>query len=313
LPRFARNDSFCNIHNRSKRQLRILGSIKKVSNYFITKNFIFKKILLFVLPPYIILCIDLAFFTFSLVFSLFSRLFCVFCYFFVRFVVLYIIFINNSLILRGYFMGSMTFEQAMALFDKKIADDNAKREAADAKFYAVLEADKKKWGEKLKEAEEKERLRDRHWSQMFQTLGSLKRTMGELVELVIMPKVIKQINKYGHQFNIVAPNKHFYRENGQTMAEVDLILENCDEAFILEIKSNFRDGDIKEHVERMETLRKNDDISGMRGRLMYAGIAGVSISPHIRDLAHGHGMYVLTIREEEERIEVEPPEVKKMW
>jgi hypothetical protein len=207
----------------------------------------------------------------------------------------------------------MTFEQAMALFDKKIADDKAEREALDAKFYATLEAERVVRVEREKKWAEKERLRDKHWTQMFQTLGSLKRTMGELVELVLMPKVIMQINKYGHKFNSVAPNKFFYRDNGLMMAEVDLILENSSETLILEIKSNFKENDIKEHVERLETLRKNEEITSMKGKLMYAGIAGISMTSHIRDLAHSQGMYVLTIREEEDRIEVEPPEVKKRW
>ena len=221
-------------------------------------------------------------------------------------------------------MAAMTFEQAMALtreenakYLAKIEADKAEREAsdakykaereaADAKFYAALEADRLKW-------EKKEKQRDKHWNQVFQTLGSVRRTISELIELVIMPKVIKTINKHGHKFSIVSANKYFYRPNGNMMAEVDLMLANCDETFILEIKSSFGESDIEEHRKRLVTLRKHEDITDMKNKVMYAGIAGISITPAIRKLAHSYGMYVLTIREEEERIVVSPPKKKTTW
>jgi hypothetical protein len=235
----------------------------------------------------------------------------------------------------GIFMGAMTLEDAlavidrnnaafraeMALFeksnaealakiDKALAESRAEREASIAQYNASLaafKAERKKSDEERKKADEK-------FDRMHKSLGSFQRNLGEMVEFMLIPKVRQKINRCGHNFNILSPNKQYIdSRNGNILEEVDLLLENCEEALALEIKSNFKVKDVQEHLRLLKFLRKNESTTGMTGRVMYAGIAGITISEAVRKSALASGMYVITIHEEDERVDVIPPDPKGRW
>jgi uncharacterized protein YerC len=196
-------------------------------------------------------------------------------------------------------MGSMTFEEMMAALDKR----NAVWEA----WGAEISRSFTEWKVKSDES-------DRKFNQMMQVVGSFQRNLGDIIEFILIPKIRQKINRYGHDFNVLSPNKQFInKKTGDILKEVDLMLENCEEVLAIEIKSNFKIKDVKEHLRRLRFLRKNEATTGMRGRAMYAGIACITVSESARELALGHGMYVITIHEEDDRVDVIPPKTKGRW
>jgi hypothetical protein len=207
-------------------------------------------------------------------------------------------------------MGSMTFEEAMALLDKRSKAADAKWEAAriasDARFWenqAKIDASLKKVDQSLKQVD-----------QSFKLLGSFQRHLGSMVEFILIPKIRLKINQYGHNFTVMSPNKQFTNpKTGNVAEEIDLLLENCDEALAIEIKSDFKVKDVNEHIRQLKFLRKNESVTGMTRRALYAAIAGITISEAACKSALKHGMYVITIHEDDERVDVVAPENKGKW
>jgi hypothetical protein len=204
----------------------------------------------------------------------------------------------------------MTLEDALAMIDRGNAEWRAKMDRLEAENRAAREAaDAKFWENQAKIDASLKKV-----DQSLQALGSFQRHLGSMVEFILIPKIRLKINRYGHNFTVLSPNKQFTNpKTGNLAEEIDLLLENCDEALAIEIKSDFKVKDVGEHIRQLKFLRKNESVTGMKDRALYAGIAGISVSEAACKSALKHGMYVITIHEDEERVDILPPERKGRW
>jgi hypothetical protein len=83
---------------------------------------------------------------------------------------------------------------------------------------------------------------------------------------------------------------------------------------VVEVKTQVSIRWVDKHLKRLELLRKNEKITGMTGKVMYAAIAGINFDIEARDLALKNGMYIIDIEEERERVKVFPPPGKpRTW
>jgi len=143
-------------------------------------------------------------------------------------------------------------------------------------------------------------------------LGCIGRSMGEIVELVVIPGVRKKMNAYGHCFTRIGPNRIVYKGNGKTLTEIDLMLENGEESMAVEVKTDLSEKWVNWHLERLRLLRKHENITGLKGKVLYGAVAGISIDKEARYLALKNGMYVISIIEDEDRLEVTAPAKGKL-
>jgi hypothetical protein len=76
-------------------------------------------------------------------------------------------------------------------------------------------------------------------------------------------------------------------------AEVDLFLENGDCAIAVEVKAQLKNGDVDDHVKRMDTLRRymNDR---QDARKFYGALAGAIIQKNVKDYALKTGFFVIS-------------------
>jgi hypothetical protein len=142
-------------------------------------------------------------------------------------------------------------------------------------------------------------------------LGYLGRSLGDVVELVVVPGMRKKMNSLGHKFTRIGPNTIFDK-NDKTLTEVDLLLENGEESMAVEIKTDLSVKWVEKHLKRLKLLRKNENITGLKGKVLYAAVAGISIDKDARKLALENGMYVIDLIENEDRLEVTEPEDGKV-
>jgi predicted O-linked N-acetylglucosamine transferase (SPINDLY family) len=84
-------------------------------------------------------------------------------------------------------------------------------------------------------------------------------------------------------------------------------MENGEEAMAVEIKTDLRVKWINDHLKRLKLLRKNEKITGLKGKDLYAAVAGISINKEAREFALKNGMYVINIAEDKEKLEVTAP------
>ena len=138
-------------------------------------------------------------------------------------------------------------------------------------------------------------------------IGYLGGSLGEVVELILVPGICEKMNIYGHNFTKIGPNKIIDRENKRTLTEIDLLLENGEETMAVEIKTDLSVKWVNRHLERLKLLRKHENITGLKGKVLYAAVAGITIDEDAKELALENGMYVIKMVEDKNRLEVAAP------
>jgi flagellar biosynthesis GTPase FlhF len=173
------------------------------------------------------------------------------------------------------------------------------------------EEERKEADRRREEAEKRREEADRRFEERLgafnRHLGYFGQSLGDVVELILVPGIREKMNTFGHHFTRMGPNKIYNRHNKKTLTEIDLLLENCEEAMAVEIKTDLSVKWVNRHLDRLELLRKNEDITGLKGRTLYAAVAGITVDEDARELALEKGMYVIDMKEDEERLEVMEP------
>jgi CRISPR/Cas system-associated exonuclease Cas4 (RecB family) len=154
---------------------------------------------------------------------------------------------------------------------------------------------------------------ERQMQRLEKNLGGLGNSIGEIVEMIVIPGVKEKMNGFGHTFTMASPGKEYYDVDGSRLTEVDLLLENCDEVMVVEVKTQVSIKWVNQHLKRLEILRKKERITGMTGKTMYAAMAGIGFDKEARELAANNGMYLIDVHEDSERIDVTPPNEARTW
>jgi len=186
---------------------------------------------------------------------------------------------------------SITLEEAVLLMTTSLADMSKKMAESNA---IIAETSKKR--EEDREALDK-------W------IGYFGNSIGNIVEMVLIPGIKKKINDFGHTFNSLSPRKQFYHTNGKTYAEVDLFLENGEEVMVVEVKTQLSVKEVERQIKRLELLRKND-AGSLKGKIIYSAVAGLQIDDDAREMALGLGMYVVEMVEDTKGVNVIKPSGK---
>jgi len=145
---------------------------------------------------------------------------------------------------------------------------------------------------------------------LTKSVGGLNNDIGEIVEMIVLPGLKQKINDFNHCFTIGSPRKEFSKKNGEPLTEVDLLLENCEEVMVVEVKTQFSTKWMKRFIKKLEILRKNEAITGMAGKVMYAAAAGISFDAEALDMVEEQRMYLVQIEEDSDRINITPPKGK---
>ncbi|GMO47091.1 MAG: hypothetical protein Pg6C_09190 [Treponemataceae bacterium] len=123
-------------------------------------------------------------------------------------------------------------------------------------------------------------------------VGELTGRFGEVVEYMIVPNLVAKFRELGFEFTRAGPDVKIADREHDIHAEVDAFLENGDKVMIVEIKSKPNTDDVKDHVEKMEKLRRYADLKG-DGRKYLGAIAGVVVGESVANYALKNGFYVI--------------------
>jgi flagellar biosynthesis GTPase FlhF len=162
----------------------------------------------------------------------------------------------------------------------------------------------------FKELVEQQKITEAYLDRLSKNIGGLNNSIGEIVEMIVIPGLKEKMREFQHNFFMASPGKEFSGPDGGKLTEVDLLLENCDEVMVVEVKTQVSIKWLDRHLKRLELLRKHEKITGMTGKTMYAAMAGIGFDADARDLALQNGMYLIEIEEEQERVKVIQPSGK---
>jgi hypothetical protein len=163
-----------------------------------------------------------------------------------------------------------------------------------------------------RELEKTERLIQKLTEKTDKQLGELGNRFGELAEHLITPNITEKFRALGYTFTKAGPDVEFTDVQGKTLTEVDVWLENGEFALAVEVKSYLRVQDVKDHINRMEILRKYADERRDTRKLLGA-VAGAIVKTSVRNYALEQGFYV--IEQSGDTVKIEAPQgfTPRIW
>ena len=171
------------------------------------------------------------------------------------------------------------------------------------KVWALFQETDKRFKETDREIEEGNK-------QLQKMMGDLGRKFGTLIEHMFIPNLKEKFNLLGFQFEKSSTNVLIEDERHNVYAEIDVFLENGDSAVVVEVKTQANSNDVRDHVERMELLRRHLDLHNDK-RKLYGALAAAIFPGNVLEYAKKQGLYI--IRQSGDSVSIETPGEIKAW
>jgi hypothetical protein len=164
----------------------------------------------------------------------------------------------------------------------------------------------------MKETDRRIKETDRQIKETNKKVGELGSRLGEVVEYIMSPKLRKKFIGRGYCFNHMSRNHDIADQDGKTLAEIDVLLENGEYALAVEVKTRLTIRDVKDHVKRMDILRRVADDHNDRRKYLGA-VAGAVIYKGVSEYALKNGFFVISPSGETVDIEVPEDFRPRIW
>jgi len=138
---------------------------------------------------------------------------------------------------------------------------------------------------KVKETTEQMKITDKK-------IGELTNRFGELAEHLVAPSIREKFNALGFSFGEVSREKEIVDAQGNSVAEIDILLENGDTVMVVEVKAKIKQNEVDKHIKRLEILRHRADARNDRRTFMGA-IASAIMSKELRAYILKSGFYAI--------------------
>jgi len=164
----------------------------------------------------------------------------------------------------------------------------------------------------LKESAERyERERRKSERDFNRRLGKYINLFGEVTEYTMAPKLRKKFLEFGFIFPKAERNVSIRDYVNNIFLEIDVMLENGDNAMLVEIKTKLTVDRINDHIERLERMRQYADLRGDK-RTFLGAVAGVVVTDKEIKYALDQGFYL--IEPSGQDLSITPPNGKpKEW
>ncbi|MDR0452485.1 MAG: hypothetical protein LBH15_05530 [Treponema sp.] len=187
--------------------------------------------------------------------------------------------------------------QQMKETDRKMQETAQQMKETDRK---MQETDRQ-----MKETDRQMKETDRKMKETDRKIGELGGRLGEVVEHIMSPKLRKKFIGRGYYFDRMSRNHDIEDRDGRRLAEIDVLLENGECALAVEVKTRLTIRDVKDHVKRMDILRKVADDHGDKRKYLGA-VAGAVIYKGVSEYALKSGFFVIS--PSGETVDVDAPE-----
>jgi hypothetical protein len=123
-------------------------------------------------------------------------------------------------------------------------------------------------------------------------IGELTNRFGELAEHLVAPSIREKFNALGFSFGEVSREKEIVDAQGNSVAEIDILLENGDTVMVVEVKAKIKQNEVDKHIKRLEILRSRADARNDRRTFMGA-IASAIMPKELRAYIIKSGFYAI--------------------
>jgi hypothetical protein len=122
-------------------------------------------------------------------------------------------------------------------------------------------------------------------------IGELGNRLGEFVEEMIKPSVVRLFQERGIDIHSVMRNVETNNPQLNLAMQIDLLVVNNGSCVLVEVKSNLSQDDIEEHLERMEKFKTLFPI--YKDYKVLGAVAGMVIPENIARYAYKKGFFVI--------------------
>jgi len=163
----------------------------------------------------------------------------------------------------------------------------------------------------IKELRESQKETDRIAKASAYEAGQLNKRMGETVEYMVAPDLQEKFNEFSFNFSESSQRKKVTDKKNKISFEIDIFLANYSKAMLVEVKTTPTTEDVKDHVRRLEKMRKYADLHDDK-RAFLGAVAGVVIKDNVKKYILKQGFFV--IEPSGEGFNIIPPNKKpKEW
>ena len=218
-----------------------------------------------------------------------------------------------------------TYEEVLNLFrevaeaqketERKFQDTDRKFQDTDRKFQEVAESQKdtdRKFQDtdrKFQELAEVQKETRRDLKALATNLGDIGNRLGEFVEHLVMPTVVRLFQAQGLEVHEVHSDVTAKRE-GQGI-QVDLLVVNDGVLIAIECKSKMTTAYVDQHIERMNKLKRM--LPTYRHHQAFGAVAALVMPNDVAEYAEEQGFYVLVQSGETLTMRNAPAFQAKVW
>jgi hypothetical protein len=182
---------------------------------------------------------------------------------------------------------------------KETAEQQKERQKETDRIVKETSALQKETAESQKESSARQKETDRQMKETDRQIkdfnkrfGDFTNRFGEVVEYMIAPNLREKFREMDLTFLHSYSNSVIADPDNDIFLETDVKLENGDKVMLVEIKTKLTTEDVKDHVKRMEKMRVYADLHGDK-RVFLGAVAGVVITPNVKDYALVQGFFVI--------------------
>ena len=179
----------------------------------------------------------------------------------------------------------LTFEKVWAA----MMEDRRRREEDQRDWEKRREEDRRDW-EKRREADRRDW--EKQMSDLSKNLGGIGNSLGDLTESMFINRLWEKFSEIGIPVTRQNERVKFGDRNKRVLAEVDLFIENGECAIAVEIKTKMEIEFVKDHLQRIEIVRRYLDERGDKRKILGA-IAGGIVPKNVMNYAQKQGLYVV--------------------
>jgi hypothetical protein len=189
----------------------------------------------------------------------------------------------------------MATEQAAA--PEKVTLDDLYRYLAEEK--KAREETTKEWNENIAKERKAREEAAKEWNEKIaesrkewdKKRGDLSNRLGDVVEYTFVPDaVMRKFAELGYEIETAARDYTITGSDRNSIAEVDILLQDGNTVILVEIKTKLTKAHIDEHVQRMQKVRET---KRFEGKALIGAAAGAVVSGETKAYALQQGMYVL--------------------
>lgn len=130
---------------------------------------------------------------------------------------------------------------------------------------------------------------DRKIKEVTQSIGRLGNRLGQFVEEMVKPAVVRLFRERGIEVHQVC--RGFEASRDDEAIEVDLLVVNTTDAVLVEVKSELKADDVRDHLKRLECFKRlSPQHSGYR---VMGAVAAMVVHDETARYAYRQGLFVL--------------------